>query len=701
MNSLKILVLALFAVMLLLPLLITRVVYSQTGTEAPSGFDNLTNDFEDQPSFDADRQSFENQDKIADGLGPVYNAQSCAECHQNPVTGGISQITELRAGRNDANGHFIEAPGGSLIQSRAINPKIQERTPDTGQLVFGAIRNGSTQNVVTNDEGSSQFVLNVNSNLDASWAPDGTKILFSLGHSIRMMNPDGTNTTTVITVQGFPYYPVWQPLPGGGNGKIALTIYDSTYSNSNIYTMDANGNNLIQITNNVHNSDHLAWSPDGTKIAFQSDLGEYRNIYVVNADGSNQTNLTHNDGTDVTPAWSPDGTKIVFASLRANANISQLFVMNANGTNPVQLTNNSLYHQYPTWSPDGAKIAFDGISPDNHRDIYVMDSDGTHETKITNSATGVSVAPSWSPILPSNVRTFRTSLNTLGDGFVEAIDDSTIINFAVTQPAQDPNIHGQYIMVPLLEAAGVTRVGRFGWKDSLASLLSFSATAYQAEIGITSPLRMNEQTSLGRPVAAFDTVAEPEDPGGPQGFGADVEAFTRFMRASKAPPRDRELVPDDASDPGSQLFGVNPNNSTQRGLGCVICHVRDVTTAPAGTSFNGGTFTVPAALGGKTIHPFSDFLLHDVVTGDGIVETNGDATKNKLRTAPLWGVRTRDRLMHDGGGSSSPPTNNGVSSLTLNEAILRHAGEAANAINSYRALSPVQKSQLIRFLKSL
>jgi CxxC motif-containing protein (DUF1111 family) len=209
-------------------------------------------------------------------------------------------------------------------------------------------------------------------------------------------------------------------------------------------------------------------------------------------------------------------------------------------------------------------------------------------------------------------------------------------------------------------------------------------------MGITSPLLPNESTSLGRNVMAFDLTPDPEDTGGPQGFGEDVEAFTRFMRSTKAPPRDRESVPNDATDPGSQLFDA---------INCSVCHVRSITTAPPGTVFNGGTFVVDAALGNKVYHPFSDFLLHDIGTGDGIVETS-PATANMIRTAPLWGLRTRDKFMHDG-GSSSPPTNNGAQSFTLNEAILRHAGQATASKNAYQALTPHQKAQLIRFLKSL
>src|SRR5258708_2855469 len=99
-------------------------------SEAPPACDSqqrlITNGFEDQVSFDADRGNFEQVEQRPDGLGPVYNAQSCSECHQNPVSGAISQITELRAGHFDGV-NFIDHPGGSLINDRAINPDFQER----------------------------------------------------------------------------------------------------------------------------------------------------------------------------------------------------------------------------------------------------------------------------------------------------------------------------------------------------------------------------------------------------------------------------------------------------------------------------------------------------------------------------------------------------------------------------------------------
>jgi CxxC motif-containing protein (DUF1111 family) len=267
-----------------------------------------------------------------------------------------------------------------------------------------------------------------------------------------------------------------------------------------------------------------------------------------------------------------------------------------------------------------------------------------------------------------NVRTFRTSLNTLGDGFVEAIANSTLINIANSQPSGQ---RGTIISVPVLEASGQPRIGRFGWKNQHASLVSFSADAYLNEMGITSPLQPTENTSNGNSVVAFDTVADPEDD------GADVIAFADFMRATRAPGRG-PITSDVVA--GSNIFDA---------IGCAVCHVRTIVTAPAGTVINGGDAVVPPALGNKIIHPFSDFLLHNVGTGDGIVQNGGQGTRNQLRTPPLWGVRSRIRLMHDG------------ETLTFNEAILRHGGQATTARNNYNSLSITNKQRLIAFLLSL
>jgi len=272
------------------------------------------------------------------------------------------------------------------------------------------------------------------------------------------------------------------------------------------------------------------------------------------------------------------------------------------------------------------------------------------------------------------VRTFRLSLSLMGDGFVEAIDSNTISALAAAQPAAQ---RGTVISVPVLEASGQTRVGRFGWKNQQASLLSFAADAYVNEMGITSPLQPSERTTLadGRTTTAFDTVPDPEDVG-----GADIASFTTFMRSLKCPPTDPVVAATTSAKNGSALFDS---------MGCAVCHVRTITTAPAGTVINGGAFTVPAALGDKNIHPFCDFLLHDVGTGDGIVQNGGQGTRNMVRTACLWGMRSRPRLMHDG------------ENVSRGDAILRHGGQALTARNNFAALSTASQLDVINFLNSL
>jgi len=273
-----------------------------------------------------------------------------------------------------------------------------------------------------------------------------------------------------------------------------------------------------------------------------------------------------------------------------------------------------------------------------------------------------------------NIRALRAALNTLGDGFVEAIDDATLETFAQNQPyLSDGRIHGEAIQVPIFEAPGQTRVGRFGWKDQHGSLLSFVADAYVNEMGVTSRLRPKDSTTIGK------ITQDPEDL--PDNLGlADIDHFAQFIRGTKVPPRDAALAQTTAAQAGQIFF---------ERLGCSTCHVGTIVTAAPGTVINGGMFTVSEALGNKIIHPYSDFLLHDIETGDGIVQAGPQDTANKLRTAPLWGLRMRPRFMHD------------LRSLSLQNAIERHAGEAEHVRQRFQELSPVEKQQLFSFLNSL
>lgn len=292
------------------------------------------------------------------------------------------------------------------------------------------------------------------------------------------------------------------------------------------------------------------------------------------------------------------------------------------------------------------------------------------------------------------IRAFRISVNLLGDGFVEAIPDQALIELSKQQcQSSHGKICGQVLYVPIVEAPGQMGVGRFGWKDQHASLLSFAADAYLNEMGVTSRLQPDELTKL------CNTVSEPNDTPGPDGL-SDIDHFARFIRATKAPARDAELAKSAAANKGEALFDK---------IGCATCHVATLMTAPAGTKINGGAFTIPAALGSVAFHPYGDFLMHDVGTGDGILQATPEhygrrvfqrmagylskqdfeSSRNKIRTAPLWGVRMRPRLMHDG------------ASLIFVEAIGRHRGEASRVTQKFDKLKHSEQEEIIEFLKSL
>jgi len=264
---------------------------------------------------------------------------------------------------------------------------------------------------------------------------------------------------------------------------------------------------------------------------------------------------------------------------------------------------------------------------------------------------------------------FRSTRTVMGDGFVEAIANPTLQNNVAAQPFAQ---RGQLRTVTVLEAAPATRIGRFGHKSQHASLESFSADAYLNEMGITSPLQPNENNILGQSSAPFDTVPDPEDD------GEDVAAFTDFMRALRAPGR------------GPINADVNAGQNLFNAIGCAVCHTPQFTTAPAGTVINGGAFTVPASLGNKIIHPFSDFALHNIGTSAGIGGEPGVNDRFATTTIALWGVRTKHRFMMQGDAH------------TIFDSIQQHAGQATSARNNFNnVLNNTQKNQVIAFVLSL
>src|SRR4030095_13102914 len=152
--------------------------------------------------------------------------------------------------------------------------------------------------------------------------------------------------------------------------------------------MNADGTNQTSLTTDPAGDYLHAWSPDGSRIAFKRG----GHIYVMNADGSNQTRLTDRASSfyDL-PDWSPDGSRMAFVSDPDNNN-SEIYVMNADGSKQTRLTNTPAYDHSPIFSPDGTRIAFlsDRDKIDNGWSyidkIYVMNADGSSQTRLTNTA---------------------------------------------------------------------------------------------------------------------------------------------------------------------------------------------------------------------------------------------------------------------------------------------------------------------------
>jgi Tol biopolymer transport system component len=319
---------------------------------------------------------------------------------------------------------------------------------------------------VMNADGSSPTPLTNLTNADSGspvWSPDGAKIAFvsirSLDGSdnsvpdinIWVMNADGSVQTplTRYTFSGAPTRavtgsPVWSPVKIGGQFQIAFDSranVDGTNSagafTPNIWVINADGTSLSALTKLTLAipSSAVAWSPDGSKIGFDSpraldgsnslntngtNPNGTNNIWVMNTDGTNLihlTALTATGGNSLGPVWSPDGTKIGFDSSRKldgtdNANTNSIFntwVMNADGTSPTPLTTlTNASSSSPVWSPDGTKIAFsssgrldgsDSANTNSTFNIWLMNVNGTSQIPLTTltASAASSFVPAWQP----------------------------------------------------------------------------------------------------------------------------------------------------------------------------------------------------------------------------------------------------------------------------------------------------------------
>ncbi len=253
-----------------------------------------------------------------------------------------------------------------------------------------------------------------------------TKIAFSSDRDgnveIYAIDTDGTNLVRLTNHPARDTQPAWSP----DGGKIAFTSDRRNGFSLEIFVMNADGEKLVQLTTDhapAVNDESPSWSPDGMRIAFASNRGDSYDIYVMDTDANNLVQLTRGRAKEVTPRWSPDGTQIAFTS-SGNVLKSEIYVMDADGENPVNLTQNpEALNKNPSWSPDGRQIAFESRRVGNH-DIYVMDADGKNVIQLDNHVAW-DAFPVWSP--SGNHIAYTSFRNLMGEEIYLMNSDGTNI----------------------------------------------------------------------------------------------------------------------------------------------------------------------------------------------------------------------------------------------------------------------------------
>jgi CxxC motif-containing protein (DUF1111 family) len=261
----------------------------------------------------------------------------------------------------------------------------------------------------------------------------------------------------------------------------------------------------------------------------------------------------------------------------------------------------------------------------------------------------------------ANVVARRRTTPLFGLGLVDAVPDQTLEELAAFQQLFTPATAGRTLVVTDV-FSGQPRVGRFGWKCQIGTVLTFSGNAFLNEMGITTPFFPHENCP-GGDCALLAVNPARTNPNDATETVMQLNDHTTFLAPPPQKPQTRK------TRDGGDLFAA---------IGCADCHVPALQTGPS---------TV-RALDRIVFFPFSDFLLHDMGNlGDGIVQSG--AHGNEMRTAPLWGARVRSSYLHDGRAKS------------VRDAILAHDGQGLTARNSFASLDEHAQDQILDFIDTL
>ena len=294
-----------------------------------------------------------------------------------------------------------------ILEIYAVNPDGTALTPitqndqddweptissDGSRIAFVSTRDGNNEIYVMDADGKNQLRLTNDPGSDEypNWSPTENKITFSRTvngkTSLFVINADGSGLTELApTANGSSWTQTWSP-----DGKTIIFASNRTGKNQ-LFAVNVDGSGVRQLT---FTGDNITpwFSHDGGHVAFISNRDGNNEIYIMNADGSNQIRLTHTPDNEVDPVWSPDDQVLGYA---VNNEITTIHV---DGTQTKTLTNGANYDSWLRWSPDGTYLAFSG-NIDNQREIFVVKTDGSGMTRLTNNPT-FDGNESWVPLKP-------------------------------------------------------------------------------------------------------------------------------------------------------------------------------------------------------------------------------------------------------------------------------------------------------------
>jgi len=286
---------------------------------------------------------------------------------------------------------YIMNEDGSEIQNLTNTPDTNERSPrwsPDGTKIYFLKESAANQYELycmeSNGSDQTKIANIVVKSLQYDISPDGSKLTFVGTHAydIFVVNVDGTGVTQLTANAQYDDSPSWSP---DGN---SIAFVSNRTGKFKLYKMRSDGTVQSEIgTYDDVETYQPQWSPDGTKIAFTrygNFLGANNaELFIINNDGTNLVNISQNNNDDWYPVWSPDGSSIIFMSQRDSNR--EIYVWRNNAV--TNITNNTSTDEDHSFSPDGSKIIFTSKRDNANQQIYIMNADGTNQTRLTFDTT--------------------------------------------------------------------------------------------------------------------------------------------------------------------------------------------------------------------------------------------------------------------------------------------------------------------------